>query len=238
MAHRIASLLECSRQIASVVLLGALGLGACGDDGKLPLGATCDTPEECASGACVGNLCVASASDLGAGLCTGIRQCIDRCPMGPDASPGCAQACFQKATNETELMLADSISICSFEGCGQPVPSDGNESWRAYYECQRTSCLSELTNCHSGASFGADPNCANFSACMSGCGGDAYCERGCATSATQAAVRAWFDLDRCILGQCSGLTGEDFDGCATPARGPDGACGSAYSTCFSGGGDQ
>jgi hypothetical protein len=213
-------------------------LAACGDDGKLPLGASCETPEECASGACVGNRCVAPVSDEGAGLCTGIRQCIDRCSGSSEDVQGCSQACFQAASNDIELMLADSISICSFEGCGAPVSTDGNESWRAYYECQRTSCLSELSRCHSGNAYGADPNCANFSSCMSGCGGEALCERGCGNAATESAVRAWFDLDRCILGQCSGLTGTEFDACATSARGPDGACGAAYMTCFAGGGED
>jgi hypothetical protein len=228
------------------VLIGAMSWGAlvlglaaagCGDDGKLPLGATCDSPEACESGACVDGRCVMPVDDEGSGLCPGLRKCLDGCARKEDVAD-CSQGCFATASNETELMLADNVSVCNWESCGEPSGSADTEAWRAFFTCQRTSCVSELALCHSGGAWGNDASCASFGACMSACGGVALCERDCATGATDTAVRAWFDLNRCELSVCTGVAAAEQDACVTASHGPDGACGQAYTTCLGEGGGE
>lgn len=167
----------------------------------------------------------AAPSDL---LCFEVEGCIVDCMGGNTAlAQGCITSCSQAAL-PAEAALFNAYYQC-LGGCA-------NTQGQVDMACASTQCLTATANCFNGGNSGSG-TCAELDPCVAGCSSDTMlqtegeCQRGCFSAASQESLESFVSVIFCFSENCQGLSGTQYQQCATTSINPGGACEVPFATC-------
>lgn len=142
-----------------------------------------DACSDCAVDACNALYCTCAANTD----CTTLIACLDGCA----GNQGCAQNCL----SSTPAGISDAVLLndCASGACGAQCPT--TQPLDACQKCAAQMCPQQLSACL------ANPECTPLIECVTDCGGDFFCQAGCADE-YGGGQNVAEDLGGCVEGVC------------------------------------
>jgi len=221
------------------------GFACKGGSCKSEAGATCESPEECASGLCLafqsGIFCSAPCStDEGCpeqwhcnpwidpatpNICAPQSSMIAHESCGevakctsscPPNNDACVTSCFFFGAKEAQQSYAELLH-CTQSNC---VPDCGNDNG-CVGKCLLDKCFQLFAECFPGTK-----SCGEAIDCMAACGSNEYCVQDCYDEAFPAGKKHLNELLECVTVSCDDLVGSD---CFSDAI--EGPCADPWAGC-------